>query len=185
MTIIAIFLSRTMDSDDLTGILLTLGLGIPAIIVLTLAQWTTNTNNLYSAGLGFSVVFKRVPKSVITIIAGLIATALACFGIYDRFMTFLTYITMLVAPLGGIYTAEYLLVNKIDSRLTGWTAIGAGFPLHRRMGHSHVLRVHDNDGPGWAWMVPGDAGSGAGQLLDGIYRTSNHRQMGSKEGMKA
>lgn len=112
MTIIAIFLSRSMDSDDLTGIFLTLGLGIPAIIVLTLAQWTTNTNNLYSAGLGFSVVFKRVPKSVITIIAGLIATALACFGIYDRFMTFLTYITMLVAPLGGIYTAEYLLVNK-------------------------------------------------------------------------
>ncbi|MBY0011649.1 cytosine permease [Paenibacillus typhae] len=112
MTIIAIFLSRSMNSSDLTGIFLTLGLGIPAIIVLTLAQWTTNTSNLYSAGLGFSVVFKRISKPVITIIAGLLATALAYFGIYDRFLTFLTYITMLVAPLGGIYTAEYLLVDR-------------------------------------------------------------------------
>lgn len=112
MTIIAIFLSRSMNSSDLTGIFLTLGLGIPAIIVLTLAQWTTNTSNLYSAGLGFSVVFKRIPKPVITIIAGLLATVLAYFGIYDRFLTFLTYITMLVAPLGGIYTAEYLLVDR-------------------------------------------------------------------------
>lgn len=59
MTIVAIFLSRIMDTDDLTNIFIALGLGLPAIIVLTLAQWTTNTNNLYSASLGFSVVFQK------------------------------------------------------------------------------------------------------------------------------
>ena len=59
MTVIAIFLSRLMDTDDLTNIFIMLGLGLPAIIVLTLAQWTTNTNNLYSASLGFSVVFRN------------------------------------------------------------------------------------------------------------------------------
>ncbi|WDH83510.1 cytosine permease [Paenibacillus urinalis] len=112
MTIIAIFLSRVMDSSDLTGIFLTIGLGLPAIIVLTLAQWTTNTNNLYSASLGFSVVFSKVPKSVITIVAGLVATLLGVFGIYDSFLSFLTFITMLIAPIGGIYTAEYLLVDR-------------------------------------------------------------------------
>lgn len=112
MTVIAIFLSRVMDSSDLTGIFLTIGLGFPAIIVLTLAQWTTNTNNLYSASLGFSVVFSRVPKYIITIVAGLFATLLAVFGIYDNFLTFLTFVTMLISPIGGIYTAEYLLINK-------------------------------------------------------------------------
>lgn len=121
MTVIAIFLSRTMDSSDLTGIFLTLGLGIPAIIVLTLAQWTTNTSNLYSASLGFSVVFKRVPKTVITVVAGLVATGLAYFGIYDRFLSFLTFVTMLVAPLGGIYTAEYLLVSSSRFTFEGLT----------------------------------------------------------------
>ncbi|WP_249435632.1 cytosine permease [Paenibacillus sp. Marseille-Q4541] len=112
MTVIAIFLSRVMDTSDLTGIFLTIGLGLPAIIVLTLAQWTTNTNNLYSASLGFSVVFSRIPKPVITIVAGLLATLLAVFGIYDNFLSFLTFITMLISPIGGIYTAEYLFVNK-------------------------------------------------------------------------
>ncbi|OPA80633.1 cytosine permease [Paenibacillus selenitireducens] len=112
MTIIAIFLSRMMDTSDLTNIFITLGLGLPAIIVLTLAQWTTNTNNLYSASLGFSVVFQRVPKSAITIVAGILATLLAVFGIYDRFLSFLNVITMFVSPIGGIYTAEYLMVDR-------------------------------------------------------------------------
>ncbi|MWV44147.1 cytosine permease [Paenibacillus sp. HJL G12] len=112
MTVIAIFLSRLMDTDDLTNIFITLGLGLPAIIVLTLAQWTTNTNNLYSASLGFSVVFQRFPKKWITIIAGLFATSLAVFGIYDKFLSFLNVITMFVSPIGGIYTSEYLLVDR-------------------------------------------------------------------------
>jgi len=112
MTVIAIFLSRLMDTDDLTHIFIALGLGLPAIIVLTLAQWTTNTNNLYSASLGFSVVFRHIPKKIITIIAGLIATSLAVFGIYDQFLSFLTVITMFVSPIGGIYSAEYLLVDR-------------------------------------------------------------------------
>ncbi|TCZ78472.1 cytosine permease [Paenibacillus albiflavus] len=112
MTVIAIFLSRLMDTSDLTNIFIMLGLGLPAIIVLTLAQWTTNTNNLYSASLGFSVVFKRVPKKWITVIAGLIAILLAVLGIYDRFLSFLNVITMFVSPIGGIYTAEYLLVDR-------------------------------------------------------------------------
>lgn len=112
MTIIAIFLSRVMNTDDLTNIFITLGLGLPAIIVLTLAQWTTNTSNLYSASLGFSVVFQRVPKKLITVVAGFMATLLAVFGIYDKFLSFLNIITMFVSPIGGIYTAEYLLVDR-------------------------------------------------------------------------
>ncbi|MCR8644592.1 cytosine permease [Paenibacillus sp. N1-5-1-14] len=112
MTIIAIVLSRIMDTSDLTNIFIMLGLGLPAIIVLTLAQWTTNTSNLYSASLGFSVVFKKVPKWLITVIAGVVATMLAVFGIYDKFLSFLNVITMFVSPIGGIYTAEYLLVDR-------------------------------------------------------------------------
>lgn len=37
---------------------------------------------------------------------------LAVFGIYDRFITFLSIMTMFIAPVGGIYTAEYYLINK-------------------------------------------------------------------------
>ncbi len=112
MLVMAIILSKILDTDDLTYVFFAVGLGIPAILVLTLAQWTTNTNNLYSSSLGFSVVFRRTSKVLITIIAGLVATMLAVFGIYDRFITFLSIITMFIAPVGGIYTAEYYLINR-------------------------------------------------------------------------
>lgn len=109
MTIVAIFLSRIMDTDDLTNIFIALGLGLPAIIVLTLAQWTTNTNNLYSASLGFSVVFQKVPKKLITIVAGIFATLLAVFGIYDKFLSFLNIITVFVSPIGGSTRPNFCL----------------------------------------------------------------------------
>ena len=112
MLIMAIILSKVLHTDDLTYVFFAVGLGIPALLVLTLAQWTTNTNNLYSSSLGFSVVFRRTSKVVITIVAGLVATMLAVFGIYDRFITFLSIMTMFIAPVGGIYTAEYYLINK-------------------------------------------------------------------------
>jgi cytosine permease len=111
MLIVAIILSKVMSSSNLTAIFISLGLGIPAIFVLTLAQWTTNTNNLYSSALGFSVVFRNVSKPVITLFAGLFATLLAFLGIFDYFVTFLSIITTLVTPIGGIYIAEYFFVG--------------------------------------------------------------------------
>lgn len=112
MLIIAITLSKLMNTNDLSKIFISLGLGIPAILVLTLAQWTTNTNNLYSSALGFSVVFRKASKPLITFIAGLFATLLAFLGIFDHFIAFLTMITTLITPIGGIYIAEYFWVNK-------------------------------------------------------------------------
>ncbi|WP_338371976.1 cytosine permease, partial [Enterococcus faecium] len=48
--VVAILLARIMDGTELMAIFFALGLGGVAVIVLILAQWTTNTTNLYSAG---------------------------------------------------------------------------------------------------------------------------------------
>ncbi|ATY85135.1 cytosine permease [Kyrpidia spormannii] len=111
MLVVAIILSKLTNTENLTQIFIGLGLGIPAIIVLTLAQWTTNTNNLYSSSLGFSVVFTKVPKRLIAMVAGILATGLAYFGIFDHFITFLSIITTLIAPIGGVYVGEYFFVD--------------------------------------------------------------------------
>lgn len=112
MLMIAIALSKALNTDDLMIIFITLGLGIPAILVLTLAQWTTNTSNLYSSSLGLAVLFPNTSKKRITLIAGLIATLLAMLGIFDIFIVFLSFITIFIPPVGGIYTAEYYFINK-------------------------------------------------------------------------
>jgi cytosine permease len=47
--VVAILLARIMNGTELMAIFFALGLGGVAVIVLILAQWTTNTTNLYSA----------------------------------------------------------------------------------------------------------------------------------------
>lgn len=112
MIAIAVLLAKAVGTGDLIEIFLTLGMGTSALLILIFAQWTTNDNNLYSAALGFAVVFRHVPKWQLTAVAGIVGTALAVAGIYDAFIPFLSLLTVLIAPLGGIYTAEYFLLNK-------------------------------------------------------------------------
>lgn len=109
MLVIAMILSRVMNEDNLTTIMLTVGLGIPGILVLILAQWTTNTSNAYSSGLGLAVIFTKTSKVKLTFAAGTIGTLMAVFGIYGNFINFLSIITMFIAPIGGVYTAIYYI----------------------------------------------------------------------------
>lgn len=110
--IAAIILSRIMDESSLTTIMLAVGLGIPGILVLILAQWTTNTSNAYSSGLSLSVIFTKTSKITLTLTAGIIGTSLALLGIYEKFINFLTIMTMFIAPIGGVYTAFYYIGGK-------------------------------------------------------------------------
>lgn len=110
--LIAAVLAKATAQTDIVSIMLGLGWGTGAMLILILAQWTTNDNNLYSSALGFSVIFKNTPKSVLTIAAGFIGTAMAVGGIYQYFIPFLVFLSALIPPIGGIYVADYLLNRK-------------------------------------------------------------------------
>lgn len=110
--IIALILSKLMNEEDLIHIFFALGMGIAAILVLTLAQWTTNTSNLYSASLSFSAVFTRIPRRLLTLIAGIIATVVACLGMYDAFIPFISAMGIALAPYGGVYIAEFFFGDR-------------------------------------------------------------------------
>lgn len=107
MIIVSMILSRIMDEDSLTTIMIMVGLGVPGILVLILAQWTTNTSNAYSSGLSFAVIFTKVHKGLLTLIAGILGTLLAVLGIYNNFINFLTIMSMFITPIAGVYTASY------------------------------------------------------------------------------
>ncbi|MGE7925529.1 cytosine permease [Viridibacillus arvi] len=111
MIIIAILLTSYIGTDDMMRIFIILGMAIPGILVLTLAQWTTNTTNLYSSSLGFSIVFPKISKKLLTIILGLIATSLAVLGIFEQFISFLNILAVVLAPIGGIYVSEFYTVK--------------------------------------------------------------------------
>ncbi|MFB4168354.1 cytosine permease [Virgibacillus sp. JSM 102003] len=109
--IIAAILAKATTQSDIVEIMLSLGWGTAALLVLILAQWTTNDNNLYSSALGFSVIFQRIPKPVLSVMAGAIGTGMAVAGIYDNFIPFLNFLSAFIPPIGGIYVAEFI-VNR-------------------------------------------------------------------------
>ena len=81
------------------------------MVVLILAQWTTNNTNIYSASLNFSIIFSKIPKYILTVGAGVVGITLAMLGIYDNFIMFLSFLSVLIPPVGGIYAADYFM-NK-------------------------------------------------------------------------
>ena len=96
---------------DLLSSMTSLGLGVPALIVVIFATWTTNINNLYSASLSIARVLPRVRDWVITLVSGVIGTLLALAGIMDHFVDFLILLGIIVPPVAGIYLAEYFLIR--------------------------------------------------------------------------
>ncbi len=119
MIIISIILVKVMGTGDIMQIFLALGLAIPGIFILTLAQWTTNTTNVYSSALGASVVFKKVSPKILSIIVGAIGTLLAVLGIYNNFISFLSLLAIVIAPVGGIYVAEFYICKRRLKDLKG------------------------------------------------------------------
>ena len=105
MIIVSIILVKCMGTSEIMNIFITLGIAIPGMIILTLAQWTTNTSNIYSSSLSIATVLEKVPQNVLTIVLGV-------FGIYERFTDFLNLLGIIIAPVGGVYTAEYYIIKK-------------------------------------------------------------------------
>ena len=112
IVIVSLVLSRVMGVEDLMRMFFILGLGALALVVLTLAQWTTNTNNLYSAALNLSVVFTRVSRRTLTLIGGAVAIIAAVAGIYGAFIPFISLMGTFIAPYGGVYLAEFFTNRK-------------------------------------------------------------------------
>jgi len=99
-------------STDYIGLLIALGLGTGGIMMLILATWTTNANNLYSSSLALSTIFTDLKKWKIVILIGVVGTVLAASGIAENLIGFLIVLGFLVPPVAGIYITDYYFVDK-------------------------------------------------------------------------
>lgn len=103
------------DTANIPAIMAQIGLGVPAFLVLLLAQWTTNDNNLYTGALGFCNIF-RVPKKYAVIGLGILGTAIALLGAVDYFVPFLNFLGVFLPPIIGIIFVDYFYVSKVEHR---------------------------------------------------------------------
>lgn len=117
--------SLTTGIADLPKAMLRLGMGFPALLVLILAQWTTNDNNLYTSSLGLSNIF-TVKKSTITLIIGIVGSILGGLGVAKYFVSWLSILGIGVPPMAGVIIADYYIVRKKnystmdENQLSNW-----------------------------------------------------------------
>ncbi|ARI75693.1 cytosine permease [Halobacillus mangrovi] len=98
---------------DISEVMFTQGLIIPAISVLGLNIWTTNDNALYASGLGFSSITK-ISKNKVVIFNGILGT-LTAMWLYNNFVGWLTMLGSALPPIGAIILIDYYLYRRNHS----------------------------------------------------------------------
>ncbi|MGF6376991.1 cytosine permease [Clostridiales Family XIII bacterium PM5-7] len=107
-------LTKIVGENDLSLIMIMIGLPILGTIVLILATWTTNTTNAYTAGINMVMLFKLKDekRAFVTGIAGIIGTVLAVAGLLNNISSFFDWLGYLFLPVGGVMVGDYWLLRK-------------------------------------------------------------------------
>lgn len=101
----------TTQVNNLPKAMIQLGLGVPALIVLILAQWTTNDNNIYTSSLGFAQIFGG-NRWRYALIVGVLGSVLGAFGIVAHFTDFLNFLGIGIPPMAGVIIADYYILKE-------------------------------------------------------------------------
>ncbi len=107
------------------------GLGIVGFLAIAFAQWTTNDSNLYSSVLAFNSLLK-LERWKLAVFLGIFSSFLAALGILSRLGLFLSLLSIVVSPIGGILIAEQYLLrknktsHKEDESFEPWNPIALG-----------------------------------------------------------
>ncbi|OGO82608.1 MAG: hypothetical protein A2Y21_02465 [Clostridiales bacterium GWC2_40_7] len=80
-------------------------------LLLFVSSWTSGDNNVYSAGLAFSKMFK-LPKYIFTIITVATGAIIAASGVYNNLFAYLGILAMLIPPIGSILSIDYFFVKR-------------------------------------------------------------------------
>lgn len=110
--IIAAFSAAAFATFDILDVLLALGIGASVLVVVIAGSWVLNSLNVYSAQLAISESFPVASPKVITVVMGVLGMFAAFANILDHFVTFLSVLTAVFVPVGGIIACDYWLLDK-------------------------------------------------------------------------
>lgn len=103
-------ITAATGESDLPVAFLAMGLGVAALLILILAQWTTNDNNLYTASLGLANCLPFT-KHKIVVVTGIAATIVGAMGLADYFTTWLSLLGVGIPPVAGVIICDYYLLR--------------------------------------------------------------------------
>ncbi len=97
---------------DLIRIMVALGIGVPAFLLLSLSSWCSNVLCLYSSGLSMATMITRAPLWQLILALGIIGTAIAFWYSYSYFIGFLVLLGVTIPPIASIYIINVVLIRR-------------------------------------------------------------------------
>ena len=110
--------AMVLGTEDIISIMLTLGLGLGAFIIIIAGSWVLNALNLYSAVLGVTASFPRLSARNITVVLGVIGVTAGLMNILDSFVTFLFYLSVVFIPVAGVIIVDHFIARPEAYRVT-------------------------------------------------------------------
>lgn len=138
--------SISTGNGDLIQVMVVLGVGLPAFLLLLLSSWSSNVLNLYSSSLSFATLSPNSSLKRVVYCVGIVGTLIALIDAQDFFVNYLILLGISIPPIASIYIIEILYRRKgvckasdLDSAppinymafLVWVTAIGFGFFSHQ------------------------------------------------------
>ena len=110
--------AMVLGTEDIISIMLTLGLGLGAFIIIIAGSWVLNALNLYSAVLGVTASFPRFSARTVTVVLGVIGVTAGLMNILDSFVTFLFYLSVVFIPVAGVIIVDHFIARPEAYRVT-------------------------------------------------------------------
>ncbi|MEO1984327.1 MAG: nucleoside transporter, partial [Fuerstiella sp.] len=100
-------------------------LGLSGILAVIIAGWATSNPTLYRAGLALQAVTPGWPRWLVTLLAGIATTVVACFPfVFTKLLSFVALFGILLSPVGAIVFVEHWLFPRLGFRQYWFSATG-------------------------------------------------------------
>lgn len=100
-----------VNSTDLVQVFKLLNLLLIGALAIFFLTWTTAVTDFYSAALGIAAAL-NIGKTKTTIVIGTISVILAMLRVYLYIIPWMTLMSAIAVPIGGVLAADYFIVNK-------------------------------------------------------------------------
>ena len=108
----AVLAAGATGLDDIIDVMLALGLGVGAFLIVILGSWALNALNLYSAILSIKATFPSLHSGALTIGLGIVGVVAASFNIAEHFEVFLWYLSVIFVPVAGVILVDYFVIRR-------------------------------------------------------------------------
>jgi cytosine permease len=100
--------AKLTGMSDLVEIMVRLGLGLPAVVIVIIAAWSSNAYNLYAITLVYRTL-AVAPQWKLAAFGGAAGALLALAGIASHLTPYLLVLGIVIPPIAGVYLSAYYI----------------------------------------------------------------------------